>query len=716
MKRPPASPEHEARSLARTARLPDAAPLRASPDGEPMPRQLAQLFGPQYAQRLEGVRLHDGAASHRAAKREGAEAFASAGHVHFGAGAFRPGSREGGLLLWHELAHVALGHRGLNRQPLPGAPQRSIADLTNADFIAAAATGPADGGYPREEIAAERARRVALGHDWLLEASAQSPARLVVAIPQAGGGETVHEADLRVVMGAPILFLPGRVMTPTQLQRLLDARGIGTVRVSQLLAASMPPVGGGRTVGGVAGNGVRQSLPYVVVDPAAMPAGLSDLNIPAVDFGPVGMVPSNRVPESWRGPASQLGVPQVTSGEFASRQSGGNSSSRLLVAWQNGEPMVLGMDQFQVGGAPSLMATHGYVVSIEGTGGVGTVLFAERMLRALAMGQRSHALEVNPNSGESQSATGRERNAVAEFHQRIHQAAQRQGNPPEVGEKYMLNAAEMARVALAFGGPLMTPEMRATLQRVAAGDAAAAAELAPQMRRLAAGMQSDAVLLDFDTRTWSGRFQQSFVRGVADPRTPEFYAAARYGPRTAALRGGGYGAGLGGLLALPVDAAVRGATGRGYGDFWDRAPQTVATGAFGGGLAGVSNQAIVSGTSNALLNQGVGVGLRSAAILTGARAIPGGIGAAGAEILSIAVFEDREHSAREVTLRTGRAGGIGAVSTVAGSIFGAAATGAVAGSVAPGVGNAIGFVAGLITGVVVYVVLDQALPQVDRTP
>lgn len=713
MKRHKSTAEHDARSLADKARPLEAGPARVSAGGEPLPRQLLGLFGAEHRQRLEGARLHSGPQSEAATRRERSQAFASAGHIHFAAGAFDPRSRSGAGLLHHELAHVALGHEGLNRQPLPGTAHRSIVDLTNADFVAAVATGPAEGGYSREEIIAERARRVALGHDWLTEALTQTPARLLIVIP-GGGVEAVHEADLRIMTGPLMPMLPARVMTPDQLRRNLNARGIGTVRISQLLASEvMPPVGGTRTVGGLAQNGARQSLPYVILDPVQVPPGLSDLNVPAVDVPGWGLAPSNAVPQNWRGPATQQGSPQLTSAQFAARQSG-DISSRLLIAWQDGDPMVLGMDQFTVGGARSLTATGGYVVSIQGSGGVGTVLFAERMLRALAMGQQSHQLQVNPASGESRSSTGRERNAVVEFHQRIHQAAQRRGSPPQIEEYYFLNQAEMARVALAFGEPLLTPEIRAILQRVAAGDVAAAAELAPQMQRMAASMRSDAMLLDFDTRTWGGRFQQSFLRSVADPRTPEFYAAGRYGS-SAVPRGGAYGAGLGFLLALPVDAAVRGATGRGYGDYWDRAPQTVATGAFGGALAGASNQAIVSSTSNALLNRGIGAGLQSTVALTGARAIPGGIGAAGAEILSMAVFEDREHSAREVTLRTGRAGGMGAVSTVAGSILGAAATGAVAGSVAPGVGNAIGFVAGLVTGVVVYVVLDQVVPQVDPT-
>src|SRR5205823_906304 len=55
---------------------------------------------------LSGVKVHTGGDSASAAESLGARAFTVGSDVHFGAGQFAPGSKEGDRLLAHELTHV----------------------------------------------------------------------------------------------------------------------------------------------------------------------------------------------------------------------------------------------------------------------------------------------------------------------------------------------------------------------------------------------------------------------------------------------------------------------------------------------------------------------------------------------------------------------------------------------------------------------------------
>jgi hypothetical protein len=61
---------------------------------------------------LGGVKVHTGGDSASAADQLGARAFTVGSDVHFGAGQFAPGSKEGDRLLAHELTHVVQGQKG----------------------------------------------------------------------------------------------------------------------------------------------------------------------------------------------------------------------------------------------------------------------------------------------------------------------------------------------------------------------------------------------------------------------------------------------------------------------------------------------------------------------------------------------------------------------------------------------------------------------------
>jgi hypothetical protein len=71
-----------------------------------MRRSLEPLFGVSFGD----VRLHDDPRSHALAHDVSARAFTVGQDIHFGAGQFRPDSRDGLRLLAHELTHLGLDH------------------------------------------------------------------------------------------------------------------------------------------------------------------------------------------------------------------------------------------------------------------------------------------------------------------------------------------------------------------------------------------------------------------------------------------------------------------------------------------------------------------------------------------------------------------------------------------------------------------------------
>jgi len=74
--------------------------------GQPLPAPLRARLQPLYGHDFSRVRIHDDAGSHARARTLRAEAYTLGSHVHFAAGRFRPGSREGLRLLAHELTHT----------------------------------------------------------------------------------------------------------------------------------------------------------------------------------------------------------------------------------------------------------------------------------------------------------------------------------------------------------------------------------------------------------------------------------------------------------------------------------------------------------------------------------------------------------------------------------------------------------------------------------
>ena len=76
---------------------------------------------PKLGADLSGVRVHTGGASQRSATEFGARAYTVGSDIHFNAGEFNPGSKEGDKLLAHELTHVVQGQKsGVQRKPADG--------------------------------------------------------------------------------------------------------------------------------------------------------------------------------------------------------------------------------------------------------------------------------------------------------------------------------------------------------------------------------------------------------------------------------------------------------------------------------------------------------------------------------------------------------------------------------------------------------------------
>jgi len=86
--------------------------------GSPLPADVSRKMSPRLGADLSDVRVHTGSSSTHAANELGARAFTVGRDVHFNAGEFAPGSKEGDKLLAHELTHVVQGARGgVQRKP-----------------------------------------------------------------------------------------------------------------------------------------------------------------------------------------------------------------------------------------------------------------------------------------------------------------------------------------------------------------------------------------------------------------------------------------------------------------------------------------------------------------------------------------------------------------------------------------------------------------------
>ncbi|HEY1749958.1 MAG TPA: DUF4157 domain-containing protein [Caulobacteraceae bacterium] len=689
--------------------------------GAGLPPASRARFESQLGLDLAGVRLHRDPEAAAAADSLGAIAFAQGADISFGAAAPPLHTPAGEQALAHEVAHVALRHDGVRRQtphdasPPPAAPtptaEPNLQALTNADFVAqmASARDPAASADHRAAVEAERARREAMGHQWLTADLSATPSAFYRLLPH-GGDTVVVGCDAAVALGPPIETTRMPIVTPEQFNRRLALRSIPTVAISSLAEARSamvaPPVSPPtvRTPGG-------GSAPYVIADPITAPQGMRtvEVHVPAaftVAPGAFSDAPSSFPP----GVLERVRAGMPTNEDLAlllGHPVNADASVRALLAFQEGQALGVGSDISRQQGR---IVGDAYVAAMPGSGGVGRALLGDRMLRALRSNASAMGLTVNDANTRAPE--------VEAFHAEIHGVSGARGEAPRGGKSYYLDRQQMARVAAKWS-TTASPQERALLDRIAAGDTAAVAEL-QQLPAAAAGPLDVAA-----AQTWSfgpGRGNQFLLR-TASPFTPEYNAAQRSGG-WAAPGSAGVGALSGMGLALGLDLGISLAQGDMQG-FEDRAPRTATLGAVGGAATMTAQQLLVSRTSAQLIAQGIAPSLASGARLLGARMASGGIGAGAVELVLIYGFEDREHSGTEVAERVGRSSAIGAVSAGAASLatagflaamWGGAETGAAAGTVVPGWGNALGFVVGGLVGAGTYYLLDRAVPRPDPTP
>jgi hypothetical protein len=89
--------------------------------GAPLPADVKAKMEPKLGADLSSVKIHTGGESAQAASGFGARAFTVGSDVHFNAGEFKPGTKEGDRLLAHELAHVVQAQKsGVQRKSEEG--------------------------------------------------------------------------------------------------------------------------------------------------------------------------------------------------------------------------------------------------------------------------------------------------------------------------------------------------------------------------------------------------------------------------------------------------------------------------------------------------------------------------------------------------------------------------------------------------------------------
>ena len=118
--------------------------------GTPLPADARGRLEPKLGADLSSVRVHTGSESQAAASHYGARAFTVGNDVHFNAGQFNPGTKEGDRLLGHELTHVVQGNNaGIQRKPEEPSGE-SHADGEHAGADHDGASGEEDVSQPGE--------------------------------------------------------------------------------------------------------------------------------------------------------------------------------------------------------------------------------------------------------------------------------------------------------------------------------------------------------------------------------------------------------------------------------------------------------------------------------------------------------------------------------------------------------------------------------------
>lgn len=165
--------------------------------GAPLDAHVRDRMENRFNHDFGGVRIHDDALAHESARSVGAAAYTVGSGIVFGPGRYRPGTREGGHLLAHELAHT-VQQGGLQRRAIDGAlavdPYPALEQ--EAERAADAAMSPDPVAMPRLSRVGATVLSRAKERDWQPTTVTISPPVLGEEIAPGGLGKSVRAYKL----------------------------------------------------------------------------------------------------------------------------------------------------------------------------------------------------------------------------------------------------------------------------------------------------------------------------------------------------------------------------------------------------------------------------------------------------------------------------------------------------------------------------------------
>ena len=189
--------------------------------GQALPSGVRDSMEQSFGTGFSGVRVHNDDSADRLSRRVSARAFTRGQDVYFRDGEYDPGSREGRHLIAHELAHVAAGNQGLQRDFMENDERKGSADFEKkaafavdfcakseqyADLLSDKATLKdklANGQYDLDEF-----RKFCENRQTILAQKDGLKRELTDMLPAAGsqtaGQEDEHERHKREVLQAAI--------------------------------------------------------------------------------------------------------------------------------------------------------------------------------------------------------------------------------------------------------------------------------------------------------------------------------------------------------------------------------------------------------------------------------------------------------------------------------------------------------------------------------
>jgi hypothetical protein len=212
-----------------------------------------------------------------------------------------------------------------------------------------------------------------------------------------------------------------------------------------------------------AADGTWVYAPFGIYRPADVPRDLQGHIMQSRMAGPW------RNPELWRTDRLQVlaiemerkeNAGELTVGDMTSLAGGegSNMNVRVMMARVGDDYRFIGYDMTALSRGTPPVAYQGYVESEAGeTRGVGTALFADRVVRSLSNGVGEMHLEVGTSE------------ATARFHVEIWRIIGHPGRPSQ-SDKYVVSTRQMLRLALTWSGAL-TAEQRLAMVELAAREA-----------------------------------------------------------------------------------------------------------------------------------------------------------------------------------------------------------------------------------------------------